>query len=315
MTPYQLLLLGGRSGVGKTTVAFEVSRRLAQADVAHCLIDGDNLSHVHPPPSGDPSRTVLTEQNLSAVWQNYAVRGYSRLIYTNTVSVLEPDLVVRAMGGAAQTTAVLLTARDETVEQRLRLRESGGALTDHLRRSASAAARLEAAAEPSVVRVGTDGRSIEEISAEVVDLTRWMVVKTGGMDRAWAEAFAEQWARNWNAHDLEAVLSQFADDVVFTSPVAARVVPGSDGVVRGKEALRACWRAGLSKVPDLHFEIVSVFVGIDILVLAYRNQRADLVSEVLEVEDGLVVRGHGTYLTGGDAGYLAGAHGGVLPSR
>ncbi len=68
-------------------------------------------------------------------------------------------------------------------------------------------------------------------------------------------------------------------------------------------------------MPDLHFEVVSVFAGVNILVLAYRNQRADLVSEVLEVEDGLVVRGHGTYLAGGDAGYLTGANGGVLPSR
>ncbi len=141
------------------------------------------------------------------------------------------------------------------------------------------------------------------------------LVKTREMDRAWAEAFAERWVRDWNAHDLDGVLSHFADDVVFTSPVAARVVPGSDGVVRGKEALRAYWRLGLSKVPDLRFEVVSVFVGINIIVLAYRNQRADLVSEVLEVKDGLVVRGHGTYLAGGDAGYLAGAEAGVLPSR
>ncbi|MDP9418494.1 MAG: nuclear transport factor 2 family protein [Actinomycetota bacterium] len=121
------------------------------------------------------------------------------------------------------------------------------------------------------------------------------------MDRSWAEAFATQWARDWNAHDIDAVLAHFAEDVVFTSPVAARVVPDTGGVVRGKEALRAYWTLGLSKVPDLHFEVVSVFVGVDVLVIAYRNQRGDHVSEVLELADDLVVRGHGTYLAGGGA--------------
>ena len=44
--------------------------------------------------------------------------------------------------------------------------------------------------------------------------------------------YADRWVRAWNAHDIEAVLDHFRDDVVFTSPVAARVVPESGGVVR-----------------------------------------------------------------------------------
>jgi hypothetical protein len=100
--------------------------------------------------------------------------------------------------------------------------------------------------------------------------------------------------RAWNAHDVEAVLAHFADDVTFTSPVAARIVPDSGGVLRGKEALREYWSLALSKMPDLRFEVVSVFTGVSTLVIAFRTQRDDLCSEVLEFEDGLVVRGHGT---------------------
>ena len=40
-------------------------------------------------------------------------------------------------------------------------------------------------------------------------------------------SYAEQWVQAWNAHDIEAVLDHFSDDVVFTSPVAARVVSES----------------------------------------------------------------------------------------
>lgn len=37
----------------------------------------------------DPHRTAITERNLAAIWANYAALGETRLIYTNTVSVLE----------------------------------------------------------------------------------------------------------------------------------------------------------------------------------------------------------------------------------
>ncbi|HVE97479.1 MAG TPA: nuclear transport factor 2 family protein [Pseudonocardiaceae bacterium] len=42
------------------------------------------------------------------------------------------------------------------------------------------------------------------------------------MDHADAVAFAEGWVKAWNSHDLDAVLSHIADNVVFTSPVTAQ---------------------------------------------------------------------------------------------
>jgi len=50
--------------------------------------------------------------------------------------------------------------------------------------------------------------------------------------------FAEEWAAAWNRRDVDAVLAHFHDDIVFTSPVAAQLVPDSGRVVRGKAALR-----------------------------------------------------------------------------
>ncbi|MGE0215404.1 nuclear transport factor 2 family protein [Mycolicibacterium sp.] len=115
-----------------------------------------------------------------------------------------------------------------------------------------------------------------------------------------ALGFAEKWVRAWNAHDVDAVLAHFADDVVFTSPVARDVMPDSGGVVRGKAALRAYWTTALAGIPDLEFTVEGVYQGIDTVVIAYRNQRGGLVSEVLRFDDaGLVVEGHGTYLVRG----------------
>jgi ketosteroid isomerase-like protein len=94
---------------------------------------------------------------------------------------------------------------------------------------------------------------------------------------------------------VDRVLAHFHDDVVFTSPVAARLVPGSDGYVRGKPALREYWREGLRQIPDLNFTIEQVFAGVDTLVIQYRNQKGVAVSEILVFEAGKVRCGHGTY--------------------
>ena len=109
------------------------------------------------------------------------------------------------------------------------------------------------------------------------------------------DAFATAWRDAWNAHDLEAILAHFTDDVVFTSPAAQRIV-GGDGVLRGKDALRSYWRTGLDRIPDLHFEVEAVYTGVDTVVINYRNQAGNLVCEVLHFAGELVHEGHGAYL-------------------
>jgi hypothetical protein len=108
--------------------------------------------------------------------------------------------------------------------------------------------------------------------------------------------FADAWVRAWNAHDVDAVLAHFRDDVVFSSPVAARLLPESGGVVHGKGALRAYWLAALKVVPDLHFDVIGVYRGESVLVINYRNERGGLVNEVLVFDGDLVREGHGTYV-------------------
>jgi ketosteroid isomerase-like protein len=116
------------------------------------------------------------------------------------------------------------------------------------------------------------------------------------MDRDEATRFAQRWARDWNARDLDALLTHFSDEVVFTSPIAARIMPGSNGVIRGKDALREYWTEGLRLLPDLRFDVEAVYAGVDTVVIQYRNQTNNRVCEVLTFDGSLVAVGHGAYL-------------------
>lgn len=112
-----------------------------------------------------------------------------------------------------------------------------------------------------------------------------------------AETFTRRWVTAWNAHDVDGVLDHFDDAVVFTSPVASLVLPATGGRVEGKDALREYWVSALALHPDLHFTVVDVYQGVDVVVINYRNHHGGLVNEVLRFAGDLVVEGHGTYVT------------------
>ncbi|CAM5281274.1 hypothetical protein [Streptomyces aurantiogriseus] len=175
MTRSEALLIGGRAGVGKTTVGWEVSALLRAAAVPHAVIDGDFMGQVHPAPQGDPSRAAIGERNLTAVWGNYADLGYRRLVYTNTVCVLDElgDSFRRALGNDARLVRVLLTATDATTRRRLAGRELGSEFGSELAGSVRKARMLDARAPADTVRVATDGRTVPDIAGEVLAATGW----------------------------------------------------------------------------------------------------------------------------------------------
>ncbi len=99
------------------------------------------------------------------------------------------------------------------------------------------------------------------------------------IDADFAQAFARAWVKAWNDHDLEEILSHYADDVVFHSP-RIRMVTGRDvDFISGKAELRAYWGAALARLRDLFFEIDQVLPGSDALTILYTNERSQYVAE------------------------------------
>ena len=116
------------------------------------------------------------------------------------------------------------------------------------------------------------------------------------IDRAFAERFAEEWIAAWNAHDLDAILSHYADDIVFRSPRIAVVMSEKIDFVAGKPALARYWGKALSSAKDLHFTLDRVYVGSDSLTIAYRNHRGQHAAETFAFDGaGLVKESIATY--------------------
>lgn len=110
--------------------------------------------------------------------------------------------------------------------------------------------------------------------------------------------FAESWIEAWNRHDLDAVLARFSDDFEFSSPFIRQFTDEPSGRLVGKEAVRTYWRKALTRLPDLHFELVNVLAGVDCLTILYRGHRG-LSAEVFQFgSDGRAVRGHALYAAG-----------------
>jgi ketosteroid isomerase-like protein len=101
------------------------------------------------------------------------------------------------------------------------------------------------------------------------------------MDDERAQQFAEHWYAAWNAHDLAAILDHYADDVEMVSPFVSALTDREDSTIAGKDALRSYFAAGLEKYPELHFEPIELFVGVDSLVLHYRGVGGGLAAEVV----------------------------------
>ena len=99
-----------------------------------------------------------------------------------------------------------------------------------------------------------------------------------------ARKLALEWVESWNAHDLDAILSHYAPEVILTSPVAAEILKDPSGTVTGREALRSYFQRGLEVYPNLRFKLLDVLRGHSSVVLYYLNQKGTKTAEYMELD-------------------------------
>jgi predicted kinase len=166
-----VLVISGPAAVGKTSVANEVSAQLRAADIAHAVIDTDALDDVYPVPD---EQWRLTERNLTSVWQSFRKLGTRRLILVGVYMHRESELSwIRRASGADRLVLVRLSASELTLGERVRRREIGSAYDDQFARTLLQANELAEEAVPHAPVIETDGRTVHDIAAEIVQLLGW----------------------------------------------------------------------------------------------------------------------------------------------
>jgi len=114
--------------------------------------------------------------------------------------------------------------------------------------------------------------------------------------KQFAKNFADEWVRAWNNKDIEAIMSHYADSVVFSSPFILKAQINDKGTIHGKNELRKYFERALEKNPGLHFDLKHIMVGIKSITLIYIRSKTMLASEVVILNDeGKVVEGLSHY--------------------
>ena len=100
------------------------------------------------------------------------------------------------------------------------------------------------------------------------------------LHETFVKQFANAWVEAWNGHNLDAILSHYADGFEMTSPVIVHMGISPSGRLQGKSAVRAYWQKALQLLPDLQFELSAVLTGVETVTLFYKGAQGRLVGEV-----------------------------------
>ena len=100
-----------------------------------------------------------------------------------------------------------------------------------------------------------------------------------------AQNFANDWIDAWNAHDLDRVLSHYANNIEYFSAFSIKLTGNESGVIHGKENVKDYLYKGLQAYPSLHFILKNVLLGVGSITLVYQSINNLLAAEVFELND------------------------------
>ena len=106
-------------------------------------------------------------------------------------------------------------------------------------------------------------------------------------------SIAHLWFSAFNAHNLEKLLSLYDDEAQHFSPKLKIRHPETNGLVIGKDALRAWWQDAFDRLPSLQYKVTSLTANGDRVFMEYIRMVTDesdlLVAEVLEVKNEKII--------------------------
>lgn len=103
-------------------------------------------------------------------------------------------------------------------------------------------------------------------------------------------SFAAAWIADWNAHDVEKILSHYVEDVVFHSPKVAVRTKGEKTFFTHREELRPYFSFAFQIRPQLHFTLFTICQDRQGLALIYQDETGATATELMDLnQQGQVV--------------------------
>ena len=104
---------------------------------------------------------------------------------------------------------------------------------------------------------------------------------------------AVKWFEAFNEHDLEKLLSLYDDNAQHYSPKLKIRKPETQGLIKGKSALREWWQDAFDRLPSLQYEVIKLTADEEQVFMEYIRHvegEEDLsVGEVLQINNGLIL--------------------------
>ena len=165
-----VLLITGPVGVGKTTVADEVSLILEGQGKAHSNVDMDALRQVFPRPADDPYAERAGLAALAAVWMIHQSAGAELLVIP---TVVESNAMVNRYRSAIPRSGITVVRLTATTERlRSRIQHRGADVPWNIKRAAQLERTLDEADLEAAV-IDTSELSPAEVASAVLRAAGW----------------------------------------------------------------------------------------------------------------------------------------------
>ena len=80
----------------------------------------------------------------------------------------------------------------------------------------------------------------------------------------------EKWVKGWTDHNLNAIMSSYAEELEFSSPkIRAILGENKNNTISSKRELSTYFSAGLERFPNLKFKIIDFTVSDNKVILEY----------------------------------------------
>jgi ketosteroid isomerase-like protein len=104
---------------------------------------------------------------------------------------------------------------------------------------------------------------------------------------------ATDWFEAFNEHNLEKLLNLYHEDAEHYSPKLKVRHPETQGLIKGKKALRTWWQDAFNRLPSLRYHVLTLTANEERVFMEYVRQVAgeeDIqVGEVLEIREGKII--------------------------